>query len=157
MQWYCTTDTFNTLSKIVTGNAQGSMLLHDIRQSQNKILAVQPYPKVTPTLPTIPPSLYHSNTIITPIYTQSISYIHITILYCVLMSSLMFVVLIFQCAKAFSFILIIVVDERNYESLLEFYTTCLMVACLPLARVKISQKFIGLARNIYRKGIVTDF
>ena len=32
----------------------------------------------------------------------------------------------FYCAKTFSFIpiIVVVVDERNYESLLEFYTTC---------------------------------
>ena len=37
-----------------------------------------------------------------------------------------------------------------YESLLEFYTTCVRVACLPLAILKILQKNIELARNIYR-------
>ena len=64
---------------------------------------------------------------------------------------------VFYCAKTFSFILIIVVDERNYESLLEFYTTCLMVACLPLAVFRLLQKNIGLARNIYRNEIVTKY
>ena len=44
-----------------------------------------------------------------------------------------------------------------YESLLEFYTTCLRVACLPLARLKILQKNIQLARNIYRNEIVTKY
>ena len=44
-----------------------------------------------------------------------------------------------------------------YESLLEFYTTCLRVACLPLARVKILQKNLQLARNIYRNEIVTKY
>ena len=95
---------------------------------------------------------------ITPIYISYIIYTYNNIV-CVLIRSLVFVVLIFYCAKTFSFILIIVVivDERNYESLLEFYTTCLMVACLPLARVKILQKIWGLARNIYRIGIVTKY
>ena len=47
--------------------------------------------------------------------------------------------------------------KESYESLLEFYTTCLMVACLPLARLKILQKIWGLARNIYRNEIVTKY
>ena len=34
--------------------------------------------------------------------------------------------------------------KESYESLLEFYTTCLIVACLPLARLKTCRKIYNL-------------
>lgn len=63
---------------------------------------------------------------------------------------------VYKTSLSFSSSLSLLMKE-SYESLLEFYTTCLIVACLPLARVKILQKNIQLARNIYRNEIVTKY
>ena len=60
-------------------------------------------------------------------------------MYCVLISSLSYVCCanlleVYKTPLSFSSSLLM---KESYESLLEFYTTCLMVACLPLARLKI--------------------
>ena len=97
------------------------------------------YRKLLPTHSAIQPILnqfqynHHAyNTHIHILYTYNI-------LYYVLMCSLVFVVLIFIVLRhslSFSSSLSLLM-KGSYESLLEFYTTCLRVACLPLARLKI--------------------
>ena len=88
-------DTLQGVVVISSATPYTNPYIKDICQGQNKISAVEPYPKVTPAPSTTPPSLYPSNiNPYTHIYISYITYTHIDIVSyaCV---SLVFVVLMY--------------------------------------------------------------